>query len=103
MMNGSISFEDVMTYLNNAANMGQLERSKREQIVSTLRWAQEREGRLTKRALAVGMKVQFPAKGGGTVTGTVSRILPKNVEVRADGSGPFSSKWRCSPQILTVI
>lgn len=103
MMNEAIKFEDVLAYLNKAASMGQLDRGKRQQIVGALRYAQENEQDSARDTLAVGMKVTFPAKRGGMITGTVHRILPKNVEVRADGAGPFAPKWRCSPGILKVV
>ncbi len=47
--------------------------------------------------LGVGMKVEFNDKNGNIVTGKITKINAKTVEVRADVS---SMKWRVTPSLL---
>jgi len=49
--------------------------------------------------LGVGMRVEFNDKRGNIVTGKITKINTKTVEVFADRSGV---KWRVTPSLLRV-
>lgn len=66
-------------------------------IVQEVRSLQRRYETQKQRQFRPGDRVTFEGKGGQTVTGTVEKILQKNIKVQADNGMP----WRVSPSLLS--
>jgi hypothetical protein len=50
---------------------------------------------------SIGEKVTFEGRRGNTVTGIITKLNQKSVEVKEDGN--FGMKWKVSPSMLKRV
>lgn len=66
-------------------------------IITEVKDLQSRSARKAQRQFSVGDHVTFESRKGAPVTGVVTKLLQKNVQVTTEGG----QSWRVTPNLLT--
>lgn len=89
-----------ITAINSAIISGQFNNDELTSIIDAVKYARAQVGRRNINGLKAGQKVSFESrKLGGNITGTVVRVMQKNVVVNCGQHG----QWRVPANMLSVV